>query len=138
VNHAGEQLSAWLDGELSGSEIDGVSAHLDACSSCRGELDDLVLARSAVRSLPLLELPGELLPASEVLPIRRRRLAWVGAAAAAVLTAIVGASVLTAPEPVVFDAGELQAVFVARSAVDASFRPAKAALIPAGLEGEQP
>jgi hypothetical protein len=63
--------------------------------------------------------------------------AWAGAAAAAVLAAIVGGTVVTAPEPVILDATELQAVFVTRSAVDASFRPAKAAL-PVGFGSGQP
>jgi anti-sigma factor RsiW len=36
-----ERLSEWLDGELDASASAEVSAHLDACPSCRGESERL-------------------------------------------------------------------------------------------------
>ena len=134
MNHPGELLSAWLDGELTAPEVDRLGAHLAGCGACRRELDDLSLARSAIRGLPLIDAPYGLIPAAEVVPLARRRLAWAGAAAAALAAVIVGSSVMAQPQPVAFDATELQAVFVARSSADDSFRPAKAAMVPAGLE----
>ncbi len=55
--HLGEQLSAYLDGELVTLEMPAVSAHLDSCLDCRRELADLDKSRTAVRALPGLEPP---------------------------------------------------------------------------------
>lgn len=131
--HPSELLSALLDGELEPPEVVELSQHLDGCGRCREELEGLAEARSAVRSLPLLEVPPEVgLPVADVIPIRRRPAVWAGAAAAALTLGIIGASLTVTPEPAVFDPTELQTVFVARSAVDASFTPTKAAVAPVG------
>jgi anti-sigma factor RsiW len=37
VSHLGRRLSAWIDGELDGSERDRVLVHLARCEPCRGE-----------------------------------------------------------------------------------------------------
>ncbi|MDJ0922999.1 MAG: zf-HC2 domain-containing protein [Acidimicrobiia bacterium] len=88
--HPGEQLSAYLDGQLTTTEYDFVSSHLDWCTDCRLELHELDAARTAVRSLPGLEPP-------EFLSVHRERIererwtrrrvvtAGVGIAAAAAL-----------------------------------------------------
>jgi anti-sigma factor RsiW len=55
--HAGEQLSAYLDGQLNTAEHDFVISHLDFCTDCRLELHELDSARTAIRSLPGLEPP---------------------------------------------------------------------------------
>ncbi len=56
--HLGEELSAFLDGELTTAEMPVVTAHLDSCVDCRHELADLDRSRTAVRALPGLEPPA--------------------------------------------------------------------------------
>ena len=41
MTHLGEQISALIDGELSGAELDRASAHLAACARCRAEATEL-------------------------------------------------------------------------------------------------
>ena len=88
--HPGEQLSAYLDGQLTTAEHDFVISHLDFCTDCRLELHELDAARTAIRSLPGLE-PPEFLSVQRARVERergsRRRVvaAGVGIAAAATL-----------------------------------------------------
>ena len=56
--HLGEQISAYLDGELATIEMPAVSTHLDTCTDCRRELAELDKSRTAVRALPGLEPPA--------------------------------------------------------------------------------
>ena len=56
-DHLGEQLSAYLDGELATLEMPAVSSHLDTCVECRRDLAELDKGRIAVRALPGLESP---------------------------------------------------------------------------------
>jgi anti-sigma factor RsiW len=63
--HLGEQLSAYLDGELVTAEIPVVSSHIESCSECRRELAELDRSRTAVRALPGLEPPVFLAPRRE-------------------------------------------------------------------------
>ena len=65
--HLGEQLSAYLDGQLDTTEHDFVISHLDFCTDCRLELHELDSARTAIRSLPGLEAP-------EFLTVHRQRI----------------------------------------------------------------
>ncbi|MDJ0962321.1 MAG: zf-HC2 domain-containing protein [Acidimicrobiia bacterium] len=86
--HPGEQLSAYLDGQLDTAEHDFVISHLDFCTDCRLELHELDSARTAIRSLPGLEPPEFLAAHRERVAIERwtrRRVvaAGVGIAAAA-------------------------------------------------------
>jgi hypothetical protein len=64
TEHAGDLLSALLDGELSTSEAAGVQAHVATCPTCGTELADVRAARQLVRSLPAVDppFPLELLP----------------------------------------------------------------------------
>lgn len=55
--HLGEQLSAYLDGQLDTNEHDFVISHLEFCTDCRLELHELDGARTAIRSLPGLDPP---------------------------------------------------------------------------------
>ena len=55
--HLDEELSAFLDGELSTQETPVVSAHLESCGECRMVLADLDRSRIAIRSLPGVESP---------------------------------------------------------------------------------
>ena len=69
--HLGEQLSAYLDGELITAEMPVVSTHLDSCSDCRRELGELDRSRTAVRALPGVEPPIFLAPRIEEKKSRR-------------------------------------------------------------------
>ena len=131
--HPDELLSAHLDGELADHERRRVATHLVECERCRSELADLSRVRAAVRSLPMIELPSEVaelvgIPAPPT-PIRRRPLAWVGAAAAAALMIFVGAAALTAPEPQQISPPELTAVYGAVSSNDPAFSVVKVAAV---------
>ena len=126
MNHAGELLSAYLDGELARSEIDLLQAHLATCGKCAAELQEMQTVRSAVRSLPLLELPSGLIPEAdaEVVPLRRNKGFWVGAAAAAVALVIAIAALVTPSTPSVA-LEELNSRYGARASLDPAFGPAK-------------
>lgn len=54
-------FSAYLDGELTVAELDEVVAHLDGCSVCVRAFRHMQEVRTAVRQLPKLELPAQLL-----------------------------------------------------------------------------
>lgn len=96
--HPGEQLSAYLDGQVNTLEHDFVISHLEFCTDCRLELHELDSARTAIRSLPGLEPPEFLdLHRERVERERwtRRRVIAAGAgvaAAAALLVATFGPS----------------------------------------------
>jgi len=68
--HYGPELSAFLDGELAGEEQEMILNHLQSCTECLLELQDLDVARTAVRSLPGVEPPLPLVPR---LPVRAQR-----------------------------------------------------------------
>ena len=55
--HSGDLLSAFLDGELSPQEQDGVRAHLEECAQCRRELQLTGEARAFVRDLGPVDPP---------------------------------------------------------------------------------
>ncbi len=61
LDHPGEELTAFLDGELTPAQVDEVVEHLSRCTACRDELQEQDAARTAVRSLPRLEIPAALL-----------------------------------------------------------------------------
>jgi anti-sigma factor RsiW len=126
MNHAGDLISSYLDGELSRPEIDQLQAHLSSCGRCAAEIQEMQLVRSAVRSLPMLELPAGLVPEAdaEVVPLRRNKGFWVGAAAAAVALVIAIAAVVTPSSPsIAID--ELNSRYGARASLDPAFGPAK-------------
>lgn len=51
MSHLGDDLSAFLDGELTGAELDRASAHLAACGKCRGDAAALRALKSELRAL---------------------------------------------------------------------------------------
>ena len=55
--HPGDLLSAYVDGELTPHELEGVRAHLDECAECRRELQYVSEARTFVRDLPPVDPP---------------------------------------------------------------------------------
>jgi anti-sigma factor RsiW len=99
--HAGDSLSALLDGELSAADEAGVQAHLVVCMTCRHEMETVSEARIWVRALPPVEPPFGLYERMLV-PYRpgRRRLAMAFMGAAAAVAAVL-VSVAPAPPPAV-------------------------------------
>ena len=126
MSHAGELISAYLDGELARSEIYQLQAHLANCGKCAAEMQEMQSVRSAVRSLPLLELSPGLIPEAdaEVVPLRRNKGFLVGAAAAAVALIIAIAAIVTPSTPSV-TLEELNSRYGARASLDPAFGPAK-------------
>jgi len=57
VTHLGEQISALIDGELTGAELDRASAHLAACERCRAEAAEIRQLKRALRAL--FEVDGD-------------------------------------------------------------------------------
>jgi anti-sigma factor RsiW len=51
VNHLGDLLSALIDGELTGADLDRANAHLAACPDCRTEAAELRQLKRALRAL---------------------------------------------------------------------------------------
>ena len=64
----GELMSAYLDGELRDGELEQVVAHLTDCLDCIAEFHDLKEARTAVRMLPILQVPDRVMPAAHYGP----------------------------------------------------------------------
>ena len=100
-----ENLSAYLDGELSPQEADAIRAHLESCEDCAAEAESLRSTVRLVRSLERVQAPAVL---------KRRVMAAAGGrrasygfpnalalvtAAAIVLVAVVAVFMLSAPEP---------------------------------------
>ena len=58
MSHLGVQISALVDGELSGAELDRANAHLAACEKCRTEAAELRQLKRDLRALaiPLFDL----------------------------------------------------------------------------------
>lgn len=96
--HHGEQLSAYLDGQLATTEHDFVLMHLEYCTDCRLELHELDAARTAIRSLPGLEPPESIAVHRDRIERERwsrRRVVTAGvgiAAAASLFFAVAGSS----------------------------------------------
>lgn len=126
MSHPSEMISAYLDGELHGSELSSVLDHLSGCGKCAAELEDMQQVRAAVRSLPVLELPEGIVPEADpvVVPLRRNRGFWAGAAAAAVALVIAVAAIVT-PPPETVSVDDLSSRFGARVSLDPAFSPAK-------------
>lgn len=51
MSHLKEQISALIDGELSGTELDRANAHLAACGRCRAEAAELRQLKRELRAL---------------------------------------------------------------------------------------
>jgi anti-sigma factor RsiW len=57
VTHLGEQISALIDGELTGAELDRANAHLAACEHCRAKAAEERQIKGALRAL--FEVDGD-------------------------------------------------------------------------------
>ncbi|MFO7292292.1 MAG: zf-HC2 domain-containing protein [Actinomycetes bacterium] len=118
MTHLDLLLSVYLDGETTPEESRLVSQHIGECLRCRRRLEALNEARTAVRSLPMLDMPADLVPAA-VTETRQRRwhpARWAAAAAAA--AAIVTATALALPDPEPLDLGDVTRQVGARAALD--------------------
>lgn len=126
MTHPSELISAYLDGELIGTEQQKLLTHLSGCGRCSVELEEMQQVRSAVRSLPVIELPDGLIPEAdaEIIPLRHNRGLWVGTAAAVVALVIAVAALVT-PPPAQLSVDDLSSRFGARVTLDPSFSPAK-------------
>jgi anti-sigma factor RsiW len=51
VSHLGDAISALIDGELSGADLDKANAHLASCERCRGEAAGLRMLKLELRAL---------------------------------------------------------------------------------------
>lgn len=134
MSHLDELLSAYLDGETDLSESRRVSGHLTQCLRCRRRLAGLQEARAAVRSLPLLQMPPDLVPVEDADRVPRRRPVWLGAAAAAVAALIAVASLAGGPDQEAIDLSDLTRQVGARAALDSGAGSLKVVL--PGLETE--
>lgn len=56
--HVADQLSRYLDGDLSGQELDRVEAHLGTCRQCAKELDYLRQIQALLAARPSTRSPG--------------------------------------------------------------------------------
>lgn len=141
MTHPSEQLSALLDGELDAEELSRVTEHLATCTSCRRELEELNDARTALRSLVMVEPPPGVLTADDqqakVVSLRRRPPVWVAAAAAAILALFVGIATLLAPQTTL-EVGlvELSDQYGARTSLDPGITPGQAVPVLDLVEGQ--
>jgi anti-sigma factor RsiW len=100
MTHPREDLTALLDGALAPERATAVEAHLDACPSCRAEVERLRAGLAALAALPPAPEPPPFFAARLEARLREERarprglarwlprprvLAWSGAAAAAAL-----------------------------------------------------
>ncbi|HZD23747.1 MAG TPA: zf-HC2 domain-containing protein [Acidimicrobiia bacterium] len=126
MSHPAELISAYLDGELHEPELGDLVRHLGSCGRCSVEMEQIQSVRSAVRSLPLLELPEDIAPYDDarLVPLPSRKGIWIGAAAAVVAVVIAVAALLT-PSPGTVTVDDLNSRFGARVSLDPAFGPAK-------------
>lgn len=124
--HLGELASAYLDGETTQQEAAKLVAHLGRCQLCQREMEDLHAGRSLLRSLPVLEMPEsirvELGLVPNVVPLVRRPLTWVGAAAAAIMIFVVAATA-TAPDTVGLSLREVSTQYEQQTLVEGGVIP---------------
>ena len=121
--HPGEQLSAYLDGELITIEMPAVSTHLGTCSDCRRELAALDRSRTAVRALPGLEPPEFLEVHRQAAKGRTRGLRTAVAVASGVAAVTIAFTVgpfATEVEPTAVSIVDLQSRHAAVASVPAS------------------
>jgi anti-sigma factor RsiW len=138
ILHLGEELSAYLDGELSGVEARKVTSHLAGCDECRDSLGELIDIRARLRSLPMMDYVWTPAERSRVATLRHRS-RWVAGAAAAVAAVVVALATLSAPRDVIsLNQGDFSASFVARQTLDenATGRLIPTDVLSGPLEGE--
>lgn len=90
--HAGDLVSAHLDGELDAAAVTWVDDHLAVCPACRRQADDAASARAWVRSLPAVDSS----PVVGPFLARRRTAVRVGSAFVAASTVVLAVVALSA------------------------------------------
>lgn len=60
MSHLGDLLSALVDGELTGAELDRANAHVAACGTCRVEANALRRLKHELRSLAEVDDSGDI------------------------------------------------------------------------------
>ena len=135
MNHPLESISAYLDGELNDRERSDLMRHLAGCGRCTAEMEDIQRVRSAIRSLPVLELPDGLVPEADavVVPLRSHKGLWAGVAAAVVAIVVTVAALVTPPADA-YTVDDLNSRYGARSSLDPAFGPAKVVVPIEGME----
>ena len=81
MSHLGEQISALVDAELSGAELDRANAHLATCEQCCAEAAELRQLKRDLRALAAPAAAGEAeggTPAEAADALTRRLLAMAG------------------------------------------------------------
>jgi anti-sigma factor RsiW len=81
VSHLRDQISALVDGELNGAELDRASAHLAACGLCRAEAAAVRQLKRELRALAAAAPAGEVADLAGVCEdeaLTRRLLAMAG------------------------------------------------------------
>ncbi len=128
--HLDELLSAFLDGEATPPEVVRIESHLTDCHRCRIRLTEINAARTALRSLPLIELPPRLLADAGVPVVspKRRPMVWVGAAAAAIAASVITVATVNTPPPEPLNLADVSRQFGARTALDVGAAPLKMVL----------
>ncbi|GMQ86766.1 MAG: hypothetical protein BMS9Abin07_2361 [Acidimicrobiia bacterium] len=130
--HLGEQLSAYLDGELSAAEQREVSDHVINCADCRAQLHDLDRARIAVRSLPGVET-GQF----DKIPVfprsRRRRAVAAGSIGIAAAVAVILGLAFGGQQQPSISLDDLTTFHIARASAEPGF-----AIFPSGIEVSAP
>lgn len=64
--HVVEQLSAYIDGQLSGDEREGVRAHIDRCADCRAGYIELRATQKLLQQMPVVLAPRAFTLTSEM------------------------------------------------------------------------
>lgn len=71
--HIADLFSSYLDDELSQEETRMVEKHLESCADCRELMGYLRQAQDAMRSMPEIEVPADLLQRLRAIPSRKSR-----------------------------------------------------------------
>ena len=121
-----QQLSAYLDGELTPAETAGVRAHLAECDACRAELEELRAGKDLLGRLRAMEPPPGFETSLLAKISRPSRTSWFAWPRPAMALAAVSLAVVLVAVPVVRDhrarlrAAEVSSDLFVRTAVQSA------------------